>query len=121
MGDKVPPADSGREYATLEERCAACVVNGGEEGMCISDSHSARLQESTGRPCPRVELDTDNIEAFRLIGWTADDDLKPLAPMFAAALLHGREPEEKLRILSRLGSALKSREIRSAMHPSSEG
>lgn len=114
---EIPAAESGRTYGSVEERCRACVVNGGDEGMCISDAASSRMLQTIGRPCPRVEIDPENVEAMSLMGWLIHDDLKPLAPEYARALLAGRPADDRARLLSRVASALRSKELSDRLHP----
>jgi hypothetical protein len=118
---KTPPsAESGREYKTVEERCAACEVNGGDEGMCIKQRESDKWQREHGRPCPRVELDPRNHEAMQLLGWAIHDDLKPLASNYGRALLAGYRAEERAAILARIGYALRDVEVMKVLHPEAQ-
>lgn len=116
-----PAAESGRVYGSVEERCRACEVNGGDESPCISDERIRWWQEHHGRPCPRVELDERNAEPMVLLGWLIHDDLEPLVPEYARALLAGRPASERETILARVGRAMRSKELMARLHPSAEG
>lgn len=85
--------------------------------MCISDMASSRMLQTLGRPCPRVEIDPENVEAVAVMGWMIHDDLKPLAPEYARALLAGRPADERARLLSRVAAALRSPALSSRLHP----
>lgn len=85
--------------------------------MCISDAASSRMLQTLGRPCPRVDIDPENVEAMSLMGWMIHDDLKPLAQEYARALLAGRPADERARLLSRVASALRSKELSARLHP----
>ncbi len=112
-------AESGRVYGSVEERCGACQVNGGDEPPCIPDTRVAWYLENHGRPCHRIELDARNVDALRIIGWLIHDDLKPLAPIYARALL-GRFPRaEREAILERVAHALRSATVTARLHPES--
>jgi hypothetical protein len=93
------------------------VVNGGDEPMCIAETRSAWWQQEHGRPCPRIELDSRNIEAYALMNWLVTEELRPLTPLYADALLDGREPDERQCVLARIGLALRSRDVVSRLRP----
>lgn len=88
--------------------------------MCISDEASGRMLQSLGRPCPRIELDPRNVEAMSLMGWLIHDDLKPLAPEYARALLAGQPADDRARLLGRVAHALRSKELSARLHPDPE-
>ena len=117
---EVPAAESGRVYGSLEERCGACEVNGGDEPPCISADRMRWWQQERGRPCPRVEIDPRNAEAFLMIGWLIHDDLKPLAELYARELLRTFPAEDRGRLLSRVATALRSPEMGARLHPQAE-
>lgn len=93
------------------------MVSGGDEPMCIPDTRSAWWQQEHGRPCPRVELHPANLESFTLMGWMIHDDLKPLLPEYARALLHGRSAEERAAVYARAANALRSAEVSKRLRP----
>lgn len=51
------------------------------------------------------------------MGWMIHDDLKPLLPEYARALLHGRSAEERAAVYARAANALRSAEVSKRLRP----
>jgi hypothetical protein len=117
---EIPAAESGRVYGSVEERCGACQVNGGDEPPCIPEARVRWYEEHHGRPCHRIELDGRNLDAYRLLGWLIHDDLKPLAPIYARELLRRLPRGGREAILDRVAHALRSDAVMARLHPDPE-
>ncbi len=74
-------------FRSLEERCNACEVYGGEQRPCQPRDILEEIQERDGRPCPRVLLDLDNVEAWELLPH-AFDEARLLPVVFPLATRH---------------------------------
>lgn len=86
---------------------------------CVPEGWLTAIQEQHGRPCPRVEIEPENVEAIQLAeailgGWPA-----PLWEPFWRTLLDGVSMDRRLRVLRRVARALATPEI--APHVPSAG
>lgn len=96
----------------MEERCRACVLSGGAEQPCVSDTTLRLYEQETGRPCPRVELEPALADFARLLPFIVREDLRPLAPLAFEAVTREWGPEERdelLRIVTIVGDEEVSR------------
>lgn len=73
----MPPGESGTTYESLDERCAACVIKGGEEAPCVGPHDLEAELRETGHPCPRREA------------WNVDDMLTAQLAVLGARLETG--------------------------------
>ena len=112
-----PAAASGKTYETLDDRCWACVIQGGTENPCQSEAVLGEIEKNTGRPCPRVELEAGGADAFALLGFLIHEDLKPLAPKMFDAITYSMDPEERADTLRLVQSAMGEKKLLDILHP----
>jgi hypothetical protein len=129
-----------------EERCAVCVLQGGlevetetaaasvsrflgrgvevgehvSEDPCLPAKHLASIESELGRPCPRVDLLSENREAAELVWLAVLEHLRPLFGPAFEALSEGLEPEERRRLVTRVSSVLKSDVVMRKLYPEPE-
>lgn len=115
-------------YATLEERCDACQVYGGQQNPCLprgqllayarEQAAAADRAEKLGRPrpevwpCPRRFLDNDNALAWELLPLLATESVA-FAPIFSL-VSEAMEPDEALAVIRRIHFALGHPEFKDA-------
>lgn len=119
-----PSAPSGTYYKTVEERCAACVVKGGQEGKCVSKEYEeAHILAGTGKVCPRVELPAalePDVEIIQfLIGENKANRLSTLRAECVADV-YGLTTEELNETLSRVHETLGRPELARLVNPPKE-
>jgi hypothetical protein len=102
----VPAAASGKEYATLDARCEACEVLGGEENPCLPRGVLRQIARNTGRPCPRVELAPANVELANVLPFFINEELRPAARDQWRATFRGLGEEDQRLLRLRMAYAL---------------
>src|SRR5574341_637304 len=118
---KEPPASTlGREYGTVDERCAACCIYGGPEGTCVE--WPIELQERKQRPCPRVDLDPALAPEAEALGFLLHDKLQHVASVHVVALAEALElsADERLALLRRLLGVLSHPDVVARVSPAPE-
>jgi len=108
-----PIAKSGIKYKTVNERCMACEVYGGDEEMCISRKDSKREWIPLGRPCPRVDLSLRNELAAATAYHMLSETTRPSAPFWL--MLNAGSVEDARLSLGRAMSAVKSVKVQEAL------
>lgn len=106
-------------YQTLDERCAACVINGGPEERCVGESWDVAIGSKIGRPCPRVELPAEMLAEAELLAWLIHDDKRPLADARFWTLVQtwGLSAAEADQLLARVSYVLSDSAVVSILHP----
>jgi len=92
-----------------------------EEGPCVPEYHLAAIREQWGRPCPRVELDPDNVDAATLAFFMVQPHLRPLFDPYYAASLEGDPPEVRRALLIRVSNAVHSEQMLERLYPDKKG
>jgi hypothetical protein len=117
-----PAAESGQVYKSLDARCAACVMFGGDEGPCVSDDMLEAEERVNGHPCPRREFpDSDGpilaklvqLGAIHGMGWNS-------SPLFTELfrVRFGDAPlEHQKRMLMRILAAFGDEQVRAFLFP----
>jgi hypothetical protein len=117
-----PAADSGETYKTLDARCRACELMGGDEGPCISDEMLEAEQRINGHPCPRREWpDADGpilaklvqLGAIHGMGWNSS----PLFSELFRVRYGGAPVEHQERMLMRILAAYSDEQVRAFLFP----
>lgn len=88
------------------------------EDPCLPRHYLAQFKLK-GRPCPRVVLDPLNGEAASLSGLFLQSHLKPLVPVYAAAILPTMNQSEQISFVRRIGRALSSPAVIEKLYPRS--
>lgn len=108
----------------MEERCSACEVYGGNDSACMGEGERAAYeQEHEGkRPCPRVLLDRDNVEAWALLGYAMNESIgrllaTPAGELLVEDLLGGMSREEATDVARRTASVLQDGRLWKAVYP----
>lgn len=116
-----PAAESGQVYKTLDARCQACVVMGGQEGPCLSDGELAAIEATTGHPCPRREWpDEEGPGLFALLLLSAKAGAGHLFETYWR-IRYGGEPRDfQERMLMRILMARADEEIALSLWPEPE-
>ena len=112
----VPPGRK-RNYTDIDERCAECVMLGGDEDPCQPKGTLAEIERRYGRPCPRVELDPQNAEVSELVSYVISESLRPLAPMAFEATFGRRRRVARRVALRRLQGAIGHPDVTAALNP----
>lgn len=109
-----------RKYETVDERCAACIVNGGPDGKCVEWPFALQLRK--GRPCPRVDLDASLVLEAEVLGFARHPDVKQLAGSFFESLAGtmALSDEERLTVLRRVHATLAHPDVITRLHPGPE-
>lgn len=105
-------------FATVDERCAACTMNGGTQNPCMSVSALARYESRWKRPCPFVALDPDNEDAAELFGLLASGSITYESHF--ADLLHQATPDGRIAMRRRLLHVLGHNSYREARREAEE-
>ena len=92
---------------------------GGPDGTCVD---TQQFQATTGRPCPRVDIDTSLALEAELLGFLVHDDLKRLAGSFVESVVEFYEltPEENVDLLRRVRATLSHPDVSLRLHPQPE-
>jgi len=90
---------------------------GGEEAPCQSKGVLAAIEEETGRPCPRVELDEENADVSKLLTFVLSESLRPLAPAVLDATFPPRARGARSSALRRLSTAVNHPEVVAVLYP----
>jgi hypothetical protein len=114
----VPAADSGTEYKTLDARCRACVVMGGEEGPCVPDTYLEAEEKQSGYPCPRREWENvDHPTIAQLVMLGAQAEQGHLFRLTFDVAFGDASKEEQRRVLSLLTRAYGDEIVRMQLWP----
>jgi hypothetical protein len=115
---KEPPASAfGRSYESIDARCAACTIQGGDEPPCQPEGVLREYERQHGRPCPRVDLAPQNHVAAQLVSFLLDERLRPLAPGFLEVRTGWMDPSDRELLLLRLARALNDAEVFRVLYP----
>jgi hypothetical protein len=107
-----PPAPSGIKYETTDDRCAACLIYGGSEPPCQPQGILRKIEQESGRPCPRADLESeDNVPAARMAFVLMSEEARAVAPDLPRAFTRGMEEEDRSRILERALAAVHDKEV----------
>lgn len=102
-----PKADSGLEYLSLEERCQACQVHGGDESPCVSPERMMVEEQETGFPCPYREPATpDDSTLLQLATMATHTDLGHLWRACFDVTFETRTPDERRHRMSMIMRAV---------------
>lgn len=103
----------------MEERCKACRMLGGEEIPCVTEGEMRQIRErSEGRlECPRAELDPSCIEAAMIAPYLVSEDLRPVAQLFAEAILCDSTPDEVVETLELAHRAIGDESFQRVLRP----
>jgi hypothetical protein len=117
-----PAASSGTVYATVDQRCEACVIYGGHEEPCVPPVWFTQFRERLGRPCPRVEIDPSLYLDVELLNFARHPDLRGLVSEKFRALSEslGLDADARDLMLSRLHAVLSDPLILARFHPGPE-
>lgn len=86
------------------------MVSGGGEDPCVPEHFLAAIREREDRPCPRVDLEPDNLVAANLFSLAVSDHAG-LVPLWFELLTDGMDQWEREAVLSRVVRALLDDEI----------
>lgn len=99
-------------YGTLDERCEACQIMGGDEPPCQPASLLRVIEEETGFPCPRREPENaDDGVCMELLGVATSPILGAMYQTWQALLLKDVDEEQQLRLMRRVAAACADEEI----------
>lgn len=102
-----PRAESGIEYLSLEERCQACQVHGGDESPCVAPERMMVEEQATGFPCPYREPSTpDDSTLLQLVTMATHTDLGHLWRACFDVAFETRTPNERRHRLSMIMRAI---------------
>ncbi len=92
-----------REYMTSRSPTSRSLELAGLEtgGPCVPEHFLAAISEREDRPCPRVELEPDNIAAANLFS-LASSDHAGLVPLWFDTLTDGMDARESRAVISRV-------------------
>lgn len=107
-----PAAESGTQYKTVDERCQACEIKGGDEPPC-QPPHLLTLElQNFGKPCPRRELRPEDAPTAELFWLAMDPRLKHLWSETFSVLLESASKRERLSVIRRIRRAAADEGIR---------
>ncbi len=89
------------------------MLDGGED-PCVPEHFLAAIRKREDRPCPRVELEPDNIAAANLFS-LAISDHAGLMPLWFGTLAEGMDAWERQVVLSRVVRVLLDDEVASRL------
>jgi hypothetical protein len=106
-----------REFKSIEERCNACKLSGGNIDPCMHPAELASYRRETKRECPRVQLFPENSPAFELANWAMSERLRGLAMARFDAMraAEGWGPCQVSAVLRRIAAVTGSDEIQKAI------
>ena len=111
---------NGRVFKSIDERCAACVVMGGDENPCVPDSW-LEADEAKGFPCPRREWpDADGPMLGQLVRLGASGESGHLFGRLWDVAFGELERTEQRRLLTRVLRAYGDPDVRAALWPRAE-
>ena len=93
------------------------MIFGGPESPCQNKGVLAEIKERTGRPCPRVELDEENVVPADVVTFVLDERLSSFAEGHLQDFTSDWSPLERIEMRNRLASALHSPEVDRILHP----
>ena len=102
---------------TTDERCAACVIFSGPEPACQNKGVLDEIKERTGRPCPRVELDPENVIPADIAKFILDERLSSFAEGHFRDWTSDWPPLERIELRNRLAAAMHAPEVERILHP----
>ena len=112
-GGVVQTEQAARELSELLPRT---VSKGDElnEPECVA-KHELGVYEQLGRPCPRVDLDPENVEAAEAMNLSIRADLRHLAEPYLLAV--AEDPEERASLILRVAGTLRNARVTEILHP----
>ena len=93
------------------------MIFAGPEPPCQNQGVLAEIKERTGRPCPRVELDTENVVPADLVKFILDEKLASFAAGQFQDYTSDWTALERIDIRNRLAGAIHSPEVQAILHP----
>jgi hypothetical protein len=82
----------------------------GDEGPCVPELFLKVIREKDDRPCPRVELESDNAIAANLFS-LAISDHADLVPLWFETLTERMDGEERRAVMGRVVRALMDEDV----------
>jgi hypothetical protein len=105
-GAEILKAPSGKVYASLDARCAACTVKGGSEKRCGPWPREYAKENPHGYRCPRREFpDADSAELSGLVSLGARTESGHLFRLRWDLAFGDRPVTEQARLLDRMLAA----------------
>lgn len=112
-----PSEITGEPYRSLEQRCKACVIQGGDEPACCDDLELASNQ-ADGHPCPRREFtDIDDPIAAKLVVLGAYPETQGRYRLTFDLLTEGMPWAQRVSILNRAERAARDEVVQLALYP----
>jgi hypothetical protein len=75
------------------------------------------IKKRTGRPCPRVILEPENVDAAQLVGFLIPEDTRGLAPALYDAIAEDLTAEDRRFLLMRVSGALHDPKVHAKRFP----
>jgi hypothetical protein len=107
------------EYTLVAEREEDPVQVGEDLELppCVGEADLAYFREKHGRPCPRVELRAENVDALSLFRISVREDARPLAAPLFEALCGSLPAEERAAVLQRVLNTLNDETVSELLYP----
>ena len=114
-----PAAESGTVYESVDARCGACVVKGGEEAKCVSKEWEIAIGQPLGKVCPRVDLLPELQPVAEILEFAMNDRLKSGLGLRAELVgeVYGMTSEELNDTLSLVSATLSHPDVSSVINP----
>jgi hypothetical protein len=111
------------EYSRLEELAEEPVRAGEflELPPCVGEADLAWFRDKLGRPCPRVELRTENADAFSLFLVCVREDARPMWAELFSALCGDLPADARAATIRRVLGTLNDETVSDLLYPKAGG
>jgi hypothetical protein len=102
---------------TLTRETSMAVAVGDVLEPCQPPGVLADILESTGRPCPRIELMIENATPWQLFSLVIREDARVMFGSLFAALTGGESRETQAKLVRRVLGTLNAPQVHEILHP----